>query len=180
MINGHLALLNLAPAVPVVDDATARERRTDLRRTDPGTGSYTRYHNGTNSAKMYIPAGSEVFEYYGDHWFQMRSSSFGVNFPLSANYPAASNLLTTFFTKFDPGNKYGHVQQGNSSKKSKASVLAEDQLRVMYEELLVSFREAPHYSRTIGALPQTWEDVQYVVTPVCTILNDWFELDAPA
>jgi hypothetical protein len=59
MINGHLGLLNLAQSTPAVDDAAARERRTDLRQTDPGVGSYARYHNCTNSARMHIPAGSE-------------------------------------------------------------------------------------------------------------------------
>jgi hypothetical protein len=157
MVNGHLGLLNLGQAMPTIDDATARERRTDLRRTDPGTGSYTRYHNGTNSAKMHIPAGSEIFERYGDEWFITRTHLFPPNFPVSTDYPIASNLLTEFLTKFDP-------DYSNDPLEGDSTVFTDAQLHAVYEELILTFREAPFHSRVISALPPTWADVQHVVS----------------
>jgi len=85
-INCHLGLVNVQKAVPVYDEGNLH------RRKDPGVGAFTPYHNGTTLASRYIPAGSELFKFYGDQWFQRREHLFGL-IPLSDDYIDAEELL---------------------------------------------------------------------------------------
>jgi hypothetical protein len=62
-INCNLALLNVAKATPVYDDAGLHRSR------DPGAGSITPYHNGTTKVTRKIPPGGELFKFYGDSWY---------------------------------------------------------------------------------------------------------------
>jgi hypothetical protein len=62
VINCNLALINVAKATPLFDDAGLH------RSKDPGAGSSTPYHNGTTTVIRDIPAGGELFKNYGNSW----------------------------------------------------------------------------------------------------------------
>ena len=59
MVNCNLALLNVAKAEPIYDEGGLH------RSTHPGAGAISPYHNGTTFVKRHIPAGGELFKYYG-------------------------------------------------------------------------------------------------------------------
>jgi hypothetical protein len=62
-INCNLALTNVEKANPVFDDARLH------RQSHPGAGAITPYHNGTTRVERRIPAGGELFKFYGDAWY---------------------------------------------------------------------------------------------------------------
>ena len=59
MVNCNLALLNVKKAEPIYDEGGLH------RSTHPGAGAISPYHNGTTFVKRHIPAGGELFKYYG-------------------------------------------------------------------------------------------------------------------
>jgi hypothetical protein len=62
-VNCNLALLNVAKASPVYDEGGLHRAR------HPGAGAISPYHNGTTLVTRYIPAGGELFKFYGDDWY---------------------------------------------------------------------------------------------------------------
>lgn len=62
------------------------------RSENPSFGSMTPYHNGRTVATTDIFVGSELFNYYGDHWFESRYNEFGL-IPLATDYKRAESLL---------------------------------------------------------------------------------------
>lgn len=74
VINCHLGLLNVGKAVPIFNDGTTSKRGA-ARYTSPGSGAMTPYYNGTTRVTNYIPAGGELFKFYGE----CRRSSYIVN-----------------------------------------------------------------------------------------------------
>lgn len=62
MINCNLALLNVQKSTPVYDDGGLH------RASHAGAGAISYYNNGTTKVLRTIPAGGELFKFYGDHW----------------------------------------------------------------------------------------------------------------
>jgi hypothetical protein len=128
-INCNLALINTHKSVPNYDNSGLHRAR------DPGTGAFTPYHNGTTLASRHIPAGGELFKFYGNSWFVTRPNLFDGNFPLLGDYPAAEELLRSMTAmKLDP-----------------------DIQKELYEDIVVGMKAA-FTSRILGALPLTIED----------------------
>jgi hypothetical protein len=128
-INCNIALINTHKSVPIYDSSGLHRAR------DPGAGAFTPYHNGTTYAARHIPAGGELFKFYGDGWFTTRPKLFDGNFPLQDDYPEAEEILRNMIAmKLDP-----EIQ------------------KELYENLVVGMKEA-FTSRTLGALPMTVED----------------------
>lgn len=94
-INCHLALINVQKSVPQYDDDSDTTNNHQHHR-HPGVGAYSPYFNGTTYVGRDIPAGGELFKYYGDNWFIVRHHVFG-NIPLIDDYPAATTLLLQLF-----------------------------------------------------------------------------------
>jgi hypothetical protein len=128
-INCNIALINTHKSAPIYDYAGLHRAR------DPGAGAFTPYHNGTTLASRHIPAGGELFKFYGDEWFVSRSNIFDDNFPLKGNYPVAEAIL----------------------RNMTAMKLHPDIQKDLYEIVVVGMKKA-FTSRTLGALPLTIED----------------------
>jgi len=88
-INCNLALINVDKLEPEYDDLGLH------RSKDPGAGAFSPYNNSTTFATHPIPAGGELFKFYGDEWFRTREQSFP-GLPLSEDYPAAEALAESF------------------------------------------------------------------------------------
>ena len=67
IINCNLALINAGKSNPVHDYAGLH------RSKDPGAGAISPYHNGTTVVTRKIPAGGELFKFYGDNWYVKRN-----------------------------------------------------------------------------------------------------------
>lgn len=85
-INCHLGILNVDRTLPSYD--------TNLphRSKYPSAGSMTSYWNSSTFTITDVPAGAELFKFYGDDWFMSRPSNFK-DVPLSKDYPEAEALL---------------------------------------------------------------------------------------
>jgi SET domain len=155
-INCHLGLSNVAKAIPKYDDGSASatiERGQwvnggpntgiNARDRNPGAGAYSPYIHMSTVATREIPAGSELFKAYGDGWFLGRGDLFG-NIPLSDDYPKATELLATF-----PGL--------NKHNTGTAPLLKNALAKELYESVIVAIK-ARFDSRTLNALPNTWEE----------------------
>jgi hypothetical protein len=59
-INCNLALINVDKEYPIYDTAGLH------RSKDPGAGAITPYSNCSTSVIAHVPAGGELFKYYGD------------------------------------------------------------------------------------------------------------------
>jgi hypothetical protein len=84
LINSNILLLNVAQA-----------ESTETRVVDPATlirGS-TPYQNLSTVVTQYIPAGGELFTYYGDDWFLERDALIFQEIPLATDLPIAEALL---------------------------------------------------------------------------------------
>jgi hypothetical protein len=128
-INCNLALINTQKSVPSYDNSGLH------RSKDPGVGAFTPYHNGTTLASRHIPAGGELFKYYGNSWFETRPKLFDGNFPLLDDYAVAEEILRKMTDiKLDP-------------------VIQKE----LYEDIVVGIKRA-YTSRPLGALPLTVED----------------------
>jgi hypothetical protein len=128
-INCNLALINTQKSVPFYDNSGLHRAR------DPGAGAFTPYHNGTTLASRYIPAGGELFKFYGNEWFESRPTLFDGNFPLLDDHTVAEEILRKMTViKLDP-------------------IIQKE----LYEDIVVGIKEA-FTSRTLGALPLTVED----------------------
>lgn len=124
-VNCNLALINTAKAVPQYDTAGLHRSR------DPGAGAISPYHNGTTFTAASIPAGGELFKFYGDDWFEGREHSFGL-VPLSADYPLAQEILESF----------GRLDLSEKGKRAIWKIT----------------KSLPWESRTSNAFPDTYED----------------------
>jgi hypothetical protein len=118
-INCNIALLNVDRELPQWYDAGLHRLR------NPGAGAIAQYSGGITFAKAQIPAGGELFKYYGDEWFRSRSAF--ANMPLYEDYTRANQLLLRFLALNSPHNV-------------KASLY----------DLIAT---APFQSRTLNALP---------------------------
>lgn len=133
-INCHLALINV--------DSTFSERDAAgvHRSTSPGAGAFSEYYNATTFAKVDIPAGGELFKFYGDHWFQGRTDEFGF-IPLTDDYAKANELLRRFHHWFPPSES-----------------LSDDIKQSMFEFI----KELPINQRILNALP-SYNDIPKAV-----------------
>jgi hypothetical protein len=61
-VNCNIALVNVAKASPTYDEGGLH------RGHYPGAGAISPYHNGTTRVTRTIPAGGELFKFYGDDW----------------------------------------------------------------------------------------------------------------
>lgn len=83
---GMDALVNCHSALPNVEKATPIYSEDGLHRsTHPGAGAVSPYHAGPSYVTRHIPAGGELFKYYGDSWFTTREHRFG-RLPLAGDY----------------------------------------------------------------------------------------------
>ena len=64
-LNCNLALINTGKTLPQWDLGGLH------RHSDPGAGAITPYHNGTTPVTAHVPAGGELFKFYGDDWYVM-------------------------------------------------------------------------------------------------------------
>lgn len=136
-INCNLALINVGKATPVWDDGGLHRSR------DPGAGAITLYHNGTTPVVYRdIPAGGELFKFYGDSWFESRPNLFH-HLPLSEDYPRAQTLLESF------GRLVGIGKQAHPNSVRFTVELQRDLWKVV--------SDTPMPSRTLNALPRKLE-----------------------
>lgn len=136
-INCNLALLNVDRQLPEWDDAGLHRSR------NPGAGAVAQYSGSKTFASSAIPAGGELFKFYGDNWFESRPETFG-NIPLSSDYVRADQLLRRFY----------YLQS--------AATFSENIKRSLYD-LVTSF---PFQGRTVIALPKYHEIVQAIVNGI--------------
>jgi hypothetical protein len=129
-INCNLALINTRKSFPAYDTAQLHRSR------DPGTGAFTPYHNGTTYAARHIPAGGELFKFYGNGWFTSRPHLFDGNFPLHGDFEKAEYLLR------------------NMTALNLSVAIQKD----LYETVVVGQFKQAFTSRVLGALPLTIED----------------------
>jgi hypothetical protein len=129
-INCNIALINTHKSYPAYDTAQLH------RSHDPGAGAFTPYHNGTTYAARHIPAGGELFKFYGNDWFTSRPHLFDGNFPLRGDFEQAEDLLR------------------NMTAMHLSAVIQKD----LYEAIVVGQFKNAFTSRILGALPLTVED----------------------
>jgi hypothetical protein len=155
IINCHIALLNTHRSYPSYHYG-------DLHRSvDPGAGALTPYFNGTTFASRAIPAGGELFKFYGNSYFESRPHMFDGNFPLMGNYEEAEALLRNMTAMKLPV----HIQ------------------RDLYEDVIV-FMKKTFTSRILGALPLTAkdaitaaeQDMSVLHQPGATRSLEWLEM----
>ena len=120
-LNCNLALINVGKTIPQWDTAGLH------RWKDPGAGAITYYHNGTHPVTADIPAGGELFKFYGDDWFTGREDKFGL-IPLREDYTEAEILV-----------------------KKLVDIGLPSEVRDNFWEMVIS--TFPWESRTINALP---------------------------
>jgi hypothetical protein len=170
-INCNLALLNVGKALPVWDDGGLHRSR------DPGAGALTPYHNGTTPI-LYrdIPAGGELFKFYGDSWFQTRPDWFQ-NLPLSEDYPRAQHLLDAFGRLIGIGKQ----QQPTSSTNNASSSPTLFRLTVeMQRDIWKMVSNLPFPSRTMNALPKKLEDAWIAIQDELAALYQPFAIRSQA
>ena len=124
--NSHLGLYNVFPIPSKKDteiDHSDSLRLISLSSHSSSADDSTIYHNLRTTVGAYpIPAGHEIFAFYGDHWFQARSYSKKVEqqsssdftsatkyMAISEDYEDAEHLATIFQMKFG----HSHHQQEN-------------------------------------------------------------------
>ncbi|GAX14185.1 hypothetical protein FisN_20Hh193 [Fistulifera solaris] len=138
-INCNLALLNVEKGTPNYDT-------TGLHRSkDPGAGAFTPYHQCETIATHDIPAGGELFKFYGDWWFESRPEVFDL-IPLSEDYYIAEELVEAYNSLIT--NMQSQVEGWNTE---------------MSQDLwgLVTNHAFP--SRTLNALPRTSNELETVI-----------------
>ena len=121
-INCHLGLINVAKSTPQYD-------------ADAGDSS-TPYHNGTTEVTRHIPAGGELFKFYGDSWFVSRERIFG-KIPLSGSYAIALKIL-----------------------KSLRKFPLDDSIHEEIFDLIRTINAGPFESRQLNAFPPTWKQAK--------------------
>jgi hypothetical protein len=105
-------------------------------------GAMTPYHSQATKVKRDIPAGSELFKFYGDRWFASREETFGL-IPLTEDYNVAQRMLN----KFDK-LRLEHFEGNNELRDDLYSLMKDTIGKSMWE------------SRTMNALPQSADDAQ--------------------
>eukprot|EP00592_Proboscia_alata_P009337 CAMPEP_0194356116 /NCGR_PEP_ID=MMETSP0174-20130528/3885_1 /TAXON_ID=216777 /ORGANISM="Proboscia alata, Strain PI-D3" /LENGTH=569 /DNA_ID=CAMNT_0039125625 /DNA_START=378 /DNA_END=2087 /DNA_ORIENTATION=- len=85
-INCHMGLNNVWHKLPKYDSINLH------RRSDPGVGAFTPWHDIPNVAKRRIQAGEELFVNYGEHWFKRREKLLGP-IPFSEDYESADATM---------------------------------------------------------------------------------------
>lgn len=143
LVNCNLALVNVEKAVPVYDDASNHDMH---RSRDPGVGAFTPYYNGSTKASRDIPAGGELFKFYGDSWFTTRERIFG-KIPLRFDYPAAMILLERF-------SNVTNMTAASENQQFKPPVWLVD-----YYQLILGIGQQDEWeSRLVNAWPSTLGD----------------------
>jgi hypothetical protein len=153
VVNCNLALLNVAKSnVQYYHDhdiaTTRRRRRRQYDDTkNPGVGSYSPYQiNGTTRTTHSIPAGGELFKYYGESWFTSRPHSFG-SIPLLQDYETVERLLRNLEEK---------LQRVPYSIR-----------QALYEDVILQqlpWKDTATNKRFYNALPLKYSDVQQSTT----------------
>jgi SET domain len=95
-INCNIVLINADKTVPEYDFVGLH------RSKDPGVGAFTPYHGMKTVILEDVPAGGELFKYYGDEWFTSREEYFG-KLPLSEDYPLAEKMIKTLHRILEQG-----------------------------------------------------------------------------
>lgn len=138
-INCNLALLNVEKGRP-------KYETTGLHRSkDPGAGAFTPYHQCETLAVEDIPAGGELFKFYGDWWFESRPEVFGL-IPLSEDYPAAEELVEEYNSL---------ISTMQTSTREWTTEMSQDVWDLVIHH--------PFPSRTLNALPQTPDGIETVL-----------------
>jgi hypothetical protein len=63
------------------------------RSKDPGVGAFTPYYTEATYVSRNVPAGGELFKFYGNYWFEARPHMFDSNFPLTGDSTTAERIL---------------------------------------------------------------------------------------
>lgn len=134
--NCNLALINVGMSGATYDNHHFHRNR------DPMAGAMTPYHTTPSQILRDIPAGGELFKFYGDRWFVAREDNFGV-IPLSEDYPAAQVVVD----KFDK-LRNDHFSNNPELMGELWSLVKDTIGTEMWE------------SRTMKAVPKTVEDAQ--------------------
>ena len=127
-INCHLALLNVDRGSPHFDDAGLHRSR------DPGAGAFSLWINGSTIAMENIPAGGELFKFYGNNWFTTRPDTFGL-IPLSHDWIDANELLQKFHN------------------------ITRDLSQTIQQQIHSIITNFGYESRILNAIPKTFSDV---------------------
>lgn len=87
LLNCHIGLINVLKSTPTYNDAGLH------RAQHAGAGARTPYATAPATVARHIPAGGELFTFYGDAWFTARNATFGDHLPLSQDYRDAQELV---------------------------------------------------------------------------------------
>jgi hypothetical protein len=88
-MNSHPGLSNIDRMLPDWDNSGLHRSR------DPGVGAFSPYQNPGSKVLRNIPAGGELFKFYGENWFQTRQDVLGV-VALPRDQKQADRLLRKF------------------------------------------------------------------------------------
>ena len=166
--NGHNVLINVARSLPshLEDYHPATNHNNDkyhkyhtIENERVSAGSMTPYHNGSSLVTKPIPAGGEIFKFYGDDWFQQR---FSESLPGSYEFQKAEQLLQTMHRKL----------KLNSSDPTL--------LEKVYNQLLLPIRELYRdESKILQALPPVpYQELLLREQPATSTTNTKLKTDA--
>ena len=138
LANSHTGAFNALSRLPVRDNTGLRPQ------TDPGAGASSSYHGMNYMAHNGdLPAGSELFVEYGDHWFLDQEERLGI-IPLSEDFAEADELLVKVWETIGGDPTTDGAQQ-------------------KWDEFLSELSEDEDEIRVFMALPKNLSDVEYVL-----------------
>ncbi|KAL7545600.1 hypothetical protein ACHAWF_008953 [Thalassiosira exigua] len=139
--NCHFRLKNVAETKAAHDDA-------GVKRTSPGAGAFTPYHNRSSHALADVDAGSELFVDYGINWFLTREADMGL-VPIQDSYPRATRFLQSFerfYERVSAASSEGDVDDGEREGALEAAML----------DLWEVVHQSPYKSRPLSAVPKSF------------------------
>ncbi|GAX24545.1 hypothetical protein FisN_4Hh064 [Fistulifera solaris] len=131
VLNSHPALFNCdLKSIPKYDINGLH------RSKDPGVGAFTPYFGGNHIALEDIQTGAELFLYYGDPYFRLRTKIYGL-LPLPIHHDYADIYVKKYYSAISALMYLG-----------------------IWNYLVDNF---PYYRRLMNAMPKTKEDLELVV-----------------
>ena len=174
-INSLIPLENVKKSFPTHlahDDYDELQDYMPDRYSSPNAGSITPYRSSKipTVVSRKIPAGGELFKFYGDSWFQSRGFP---GLPLSGDFPAVQSLL----------QKHEILLLG--IRRGKNDINNDQTVLPIYDLLLDIQSIWKETSRTLNALPKTKEefdiakandmDVSHMYQPNATRSIEWLQ-----
>lgn len=162
--NNHAALSSAGNSLPSFFGSMGLHRSRD-----PGAGAFSAYHQAIATAERDLPAGGEIFKYYGNDWFNARTKVKGINVvPIASDYPFGQRLLKKLV---------GGVVLGLSSSRSA------EPWQVDLYSLVQGISDDKWKSRKLNTLPPSLDDAEdayehdiaTALQPAATRSVEWLE-----